>query len=92
VVTWALEAGAEIVGTVQCENWCQSTSSSSGAQGAIENSHAKGYFAGGSTSGTTALVGTGIVGMAIGADHWPTHGLAPYTGFGSNDAINGKTN
>jgi amidase len=104
VVTWALEAGAEIVGSAQCENWCQSTSSSSSAQGTIHNPHAVGYSAGGSTSGAAALVGAGLVDMAIGADQGgsirvpaalcgivglkPTHGLVPYTGFGSNDAIN----
>jgi amidase len=106
VVTWALEAGAEFGGISQCENWCQGTSSSSSAQGIIDNPHAKGYSAGGSTSGAAALVGAGLVDMAIGADQGgsirfpatlcgivglkPTHGLVPYTGFGSNDAINGS--
>ncbi|RDI85260.1 hypothetical protein Vi05172_g4713 [Venturia inaequalis] len=104
VVTWALEAGGEIVGTANCENWCQSTSSFSSAYGTVENPHAEGYSAGGSTSGAAALVGAGLVDIAIGADQGgsirvpaalcgcvglkPTYGLVPYTGIASNDAIN----
>ncbi|KAL0256147.1 hypothetical protein SLS55_008539 [Diplodia seriata] len=104
VVTWALEAGAEIVGTANCENWCQSTSSFSSSHGTVENPFAKGYSAGGSTSGAAALVGAGLVDIAIGADQGgsirvpaalcgvvglkPTHGLVPYTGIASNDATN----
>lgn len=68
VVSWVLEAGAEIVGTTNCENWCQSTSSFSSAYGTVENPHAEGYSAGGSTSGAAALVGAGLVDVAIGAD------------------------
>jgi amidase len=68
VVTWALEAGAEIVGTANCENLCQSTSSFSSAYGIVENPFAEGFSAGGSTSGPAALVAGGIVDIAIGAD------------------------
>jgi amidase len=68
VVTWALEAGAEIVGTTNCENLCQSTSSFSSAYGTVENPFAEGYSAGGSTSGAAALVAGGVVDIAIGAD------------------------
>jgi amidase len=68
VVTWVLEAGAEIVGTATCENWCQSTCSFSSAHGTVENPYAKGYSAGGSTSGAAALVGGGFVDIGIGAD------------------------
>ncbi|KAF1815656.1 amidase signature enzyme [Eremomyces bilateralis CBS 781.70] len=104
VVTRTLEAGGEIVGTANCENWCQSTSSFSSAHGTVENPHAAGYSAGGSTSGASALVGAGLVDIAIGADQGgsirvpaalcgcvglkPTFGLVPYTGIASNDAIN----
>ncbi|KAF2089299.1 putative amidase [Saccharata proteae CBS 121410] len=104
VVTWALEAGAEIVGTANCENWCQSTSSFSSSHGTVENPFATGYSAGGSTSGAAALVAGGYVDVAIGADQGgsirvpaalcgcvglkPTHGLIPYTGIASNDAVN----
>lgn len=68
VVTRALLAGAEIVGTANCENWCQSTSSFSSTFGTVENPFAKGYSAGGSTSGAAALVGGGVVDIGIGAD------------------------
>lgn len=68
VVRWALEAGAEIVGTTNCESWCQSTSSFSSDYGVVENPFAQGYSAGGSTSGAAALVGAGVVDIAIGAD------------------------
>lgn len=104
VVTWALEAGVEVVGTANCENWCQSTSSFSSSHGTVENPFAKGYSAGGSTSGAAALVAAGLVDLAIGADQGgsirvpaalcgcvglkPTHGLVPYTGIASNDANN----
>ena len=103
VVTWALENGAEIVGTAHCENWCQSTCSFSSAQSVVENPFGKGYSAGGSTSGAAALVGGGLVDIGIGADQGgsirvpaslcgcvgfkPSHGLIPYTGIASNDTI-----
>ncbi|KAL1612213.1 hypothetical protein SLS60_000437 [Paraconiothyrium brasiliense] len=102
VVTRALEAGADIVGTTICENFCNSTSSYTSAQGTVHNPYAEGYSAGGSTSGGSALVGGGLVDIAIGADQGgsirvpssfcvglkPTHGLVPYTGISSSDAIN----
>ncbi|KAL1305494.1 hypothetical protein AAFC00_002369 [Neodothiora populina] len=103
VVRWVLESGAEIVGTAHCENWCQSTSSFSSAQGIVDNPFGKGYSAGGSTSGAAALVGAGLVDIGIGADQGgsirvpaslcgcvglkPSHGLIPYTGIASNDTI-----
>lgn len=68
VVTRTLEAGAEIVGTTICENFCNSTSSYTSAQGMVHNPYAEGYSAGGSTSGGSALVGGGLVDIAIGAD------------------------
>ncbi|KAJ4292474.1 hypothetical protein N0V90_009136 [Kalmusia sp. IMI 367209] len=101
VVTRALEAGAEIVGTTICENFCNSTSSYTSAQGTVHNPYAGGFSAGGSTSGGSALVGGGLVDITIGADQGgsirvpssfcvglkPTHGLVPYTGISSGDAI-----
>lgn len=68
VVSRVLEAGANIVGTTICENFCNSTSSYTSAQGVVHNPHAEGYSAGGSTSGGSALVGGGVVDIAIGAD------------------------
>lgn len=68
VVTRALDAGANIVGTTICENFCNSTSSFTSAQGIVHNPYGHGYSAGGSTSGGSALVGGGLVDIAIGAD------------------------
>jgi amidase len=68
VVTRALDAGANIVGTTICENFCNSTSSFTSAQGTVHNPYARGYSAGGSTSGGSAVVGGGMVDIAIGAD------------------------
>ncbi|KAJ5562906.1 Amidase [Penicillium sp. DV-2018c] len=104
VVTRLLEAGADIHGTSTCENLCHSTSSYTSAQGTVENPHAKGYSAGGSTSGGAALVSAGIVDITIGGDQGgsirvpasfcgcvglkPTHGRVPFTGISSGDAMN----
>ncbi|KAJ1331029.1 amidase [Microdochium nivale] len=103
VVTRVLDAGADVHGTCVCEAFCNSTSSFTSAQGTVENSHAAGYSAGGSTSGGGALVGGGVMDIAIGTDQGgsirvpsslcgcvgfkPTHGLVPYTGITSGDAI-----
>ncbi|KAF4556452.1 Amidase-like protein 6 [Elsinoe fawcettii] len=103
VVTRVLDAGGKIVGTATCENFCTSTSSYTNAQGTVENPYAAGYSSGGSTSGGAALVGGGRADIAIGADQGgsirlpasfcgcvgikPTHGLVPYTGIISGDAI-----
>lgn len=103
VVTRALEAGADIIGTATCENFCNSTASFTSAQGIVENPHQAGYSAGGSTSGGAALVSGGHVDIAIGTDQGgsirvpaslcgcvgfkPTHGLVPYTGITSGDQI-----
>ncbi|CAG8919297.1 unnamed protein product [Penicillium salamii] len=104
VVTRLLEAGADIVGTSTCENLCHSTSSYTSAQGTVENPHAVGYSAGGSTSGGAALVAAGLVDITIGGDQGgsirvpaslcgcvglkPTHGRVPFTGIASGDALN----
>lgn len=68
VVTRLLEAGADIHGTSTCENYCHSTSSYTSAQGTVDNPHATGYSAGGSTSGGAALVAAGLVDITIGGD------------------------
>ncbi|KAG4291917.1 hypothetical protein FPRO06_13170 [Fusarium proliferatum] len=103
VVTRALEAGAVITGTATCENFCNSTSSFTSAQGTIDNPRKAGYSAGGSTSGGAALVTGRLADIAIGTDQGgsirvpaslcgcvgfkPTHGLVPYTGITSGDQI-----
>ncbi|KAJ5536391.1 hypothetical protein N7513_009577 [Penicillium frequentans] len=104
VVTRLLEAGADIHGTSTCENHCHSTSSYTSAQGTIENPHATGYSAGGSTSGGAALVAAELVDITIGGDQGgsirvpasfcgcvglkPTFGRVPFTGVSSGDALN----
>ena len=107
VVTRVLEAGADIIGTATCENFCNSTASFTSAQGIVENPHQVGYSAGGSTSGGAALVSGSHVDIAIGTDQGgsirvpaslcgcvgfkPTHGLVPYTGITSGDQIDDHT-
>lgn len=68
VVKRAYQSGADIVGTTICENFCNSTSSFTSAQGTVHNPYAHGYSAGGSTSGGSAVVGGGLVDIAIGCD------------------------
>ncbi|KAJ0364312.1 hypothetical protein COL154_004998 [Colletotrichum chrysophilum] len=103
VVTRVLDAGADILGTATCEHFCNSTASFTSAQGTIENPYREGYSTGGSTSGGAALVGSGKIDIALGTDQGgsirvpssfcgcvgvkPTHGLIPFTGFTSGDAI-----
>lgn len=103
VVTRVLDAGADILGTATCEHFCNSTASFTSAQGTIENPYKDEYSTGGSTSGGAALVGSGTVDIALGTDQGgsirvpasfcgcvglkPTHGLVPFTGITSGDAI-----
>jgi len=97
IVTRLLDAGATIVGKAHCEYFCLSGGSHTNATGAVHNPHKHGYSAGGSSSGSGALVGAGLVDMAIGGDQGgsirmpasfcgvygmkPTHGLVPYSGI-----------
>lgn len=97
IVTRLLDAGATIVGKAHCEYFCLSGGSHTNATGAVHNPHRHGYSAGGSSSGSGALVGAGLVDMAIGGDQGgsirmpasfcgvygmkPTHGLVPYSGI-----------
>ncbi|KAL2880226.1 hypothetical protein SGCOL_004275 [Colletotrichum sp. CLE4] len=103
VVTRVLDAGADILGTATCEHFCNSTASFTSAQGTIENPYKEGYSTGGSTSGGAALVCSGKIDIALGTDQGgsirvpasfcgcvgvkPTHGLVPFTGVTSGDAI-----
>lgn len=97
VVTRLLDAGATIMGKAHCEYFCLSGGSHTNATGAVHNPHKHGYSAGGSSSGSGALVGAGLVDMAIGGDQGgsirmpasfcgvygmkATHGLVPYSGI-----------
>ena len=96
VVTRLLDAGATIAGKAHCEYFCLSGGSHTNATGPVHNPHKRGHSAGGSSSGSGALVGAGEVDMAIGGDQGgsirmpasfcgcygmkPTHGLVPYSG------------
>lgn len=96
VVTRVLDAGATITGKSQCEYYCLSGGSHTGAQGPVENPHRAGHSAAGSSSGSAALLAAGLVDLAIGGDQGgsvrtpssycgtvglkPTWGLVPYTG------------
>ena len=96
IVTRILDAGGTILGKAHCECFCLSGGSHTGALGPVHNPHKVGYSAGGSSSGSGALVAAGEVDMAIGGDQGgsirmpssfcgiygmkATHGLVPYTG------------
>jgi amidase len=96
LVTRILDAGGTIAGKAHCEYFCLSGGSHTSAAGPVHNPYRYGYAAGGSSSGSAALVGAGEIEMAIGGDQggsirmpagWcgvygmkPTHGLVPYTG------------
>jgi amidase len=97
IVERILDAGGEIVGKAHCEYFCLSGGSHTNATGAVHNPRKMGYSAGGSSSGSAALVAADEVDMAIGGDQGgsiripaaycgiygmkPTHGLVPYTGI-----------
>ena len=96
IVTRILDAGGTIAGKVHCEYFCFSGGSHTSAPGPVHNPRKMGYSAGGSSSGSGAVVAAGEVEMAIGGDQGgsirmpaaycgvygmkPTHGLVPYTG------------
>lgn len=97
VVTRLLDAGATIVGKATCEYFCFSGGSHTSAPAPVHNPRKMGYSAGGSSSGSAALVAAGEVDLAIGGDQGgsirmpasycgvygmkPTHGLVPYSGI-----------
>jgi amidase len=96
VVTRVLDAGGTILGKAVCEYFCFSGGSHTSNTGPVHNPYRHGYSAGGSSSGSAALVSAGEVDMAIGGDQGgsirmpasfcgiygmkATHGLVPYTG------------
>lgn len=97
VVTRILDAGGTIVGKTVCEYFCFSGGSHTSATGPVHNPRRKGFSAGGSSSGSAAVVAAGEVPMALGGDQGgsiripasycgiyglkPTHGLIPYSGI-----------
>jgi amidase len=96
IVTRILDAGGTILGKSVCEYFCFSGGSHTSSSGPVHNPHRQGYSAGGSSSGSAALIAAGEVDLAIGGDQGgsiripaaycgiygmkPTHGLVPYTG------------
>jgi amidase len=96
VVTRLLAAGATITGKSVCEDLCFSGGSFTSQPRPVHNPWDPSRNAGGSSSGSAALVAAGIVDLAVGGDqggsvripsafsgtvgHKPTHGLVPYTG------------
>lgn len=95
-VTRLLGAGATIAGKSVCEDLCFSGGSFTSQPGPVRNPWDGSRNAGGSSSGSAALVASGEVDLALGGDqggsvrmpsafcgivgHKPTHGLVPYTG------------
>ena len=96
VVTRLLDAGAVITGKSVCEELCLSGGSHTSRTGPVRNPWDRTKTAGGSSSGSAALVAAGQADLALGGDqggsvripsafcgtvgHKPTHGLVPYTG------------
>ena len=92
-----LAAGGEIVGKATCENFCWTGGSVTSFPQPVLNPRNPQFMAGGSSSGSGALVAAGEVDMAVGCDQggsiripssWcgiyglkPTYGLVPYTGI-----------
>jgi amidase len=96
VVRRLLDAGAIVKGKAVCEDLCFSGGSFTSQPAAVRNPWDVARNAGGSSSGSGALVASGEVDLALGGDqggsiripsafcgvvgHKPTHGLVPYTG------------
>src|SRR5258707_4454079 len=75
VVTRMLDAGATVVGKVRCEYFCFSGGSHTSAPGPVHNPRKYGYSAGGSSSGSAAVIVTGEADMAISRDQGGSHPL-----------------
>jgi amidase len=96
VVTRLLDAGATIAGKAVCEDLCFSGGSHTARTGPVRNPWDRSKTAGGSSSGSAALIAAGHADLALGGDqggsiripssfcgtvgHKPTYGLVPYTG------------
>lgn len=99
VVSRILANGGTILGKTTTENLCISGGSVTSWPLPVDNPAALGFSAGGSSSGSAAVVANNEVDVALGADqggsiripaafcgvlgHKPTHGLVPYTGIAS---------
>src|SRR3954470_13248005 len=97
IVTRILDAGGTIVGKTVCEYFCFSGGSHTSSTGPVHNPRRMGFSAGGSSSGSGAVVAAGEAPMALGGDQGgsiripaafcgiygmkPTHGLVPYSGI-----------
>ena len=97
IVTSLLDAGAEIVATLNLENFAFSGAGDTSAYGAVLNPHNTEHLAGGSSSGSAAALFYDDIDITIGGDQGgsiripaafcgivglkPTHGLVPYTGI-----------
>ena len=97
IVTRLLDAGAEIVATLNLDNFAFSGAGDTSAQGAILNPHSTEHLAGGSSGGSAAALYYDDIDITIGGDQggsiripasWcgvvglkPTHSLVPYTGI-----------
>ena len=66
VATRILDAGGTIAGKTVCEYFCFSGGSHTSSTGPVHNPHRIGYSAGGSSSGSAAVVALGEVPMALG--------------------------
>ena len=96
-VTRILDAGGTIVGKAQCEYLCSSGGSHTSWPLPVLNPLNPAYSAGGSSSGSAALIAAGEADLSLGGDQggsiripaaWcgivgmkPTYGLIPYTGM-----------
>lgn len=96
IVRRLLDAGATVAGKAVCEDMCFSGASFTSQPGPVRNPWDPTRNAGGSSSGSAALVASGAVDLSTGGDqggsvripssfsgtvgHKPTHGLLPYTG------------
>ena len=99
VVTRILDAGGEIAGKAVCQDMCLSGGAGTSFPQPVLNPHNHAYSAGGSSSGSAALVVNGECDLALGADQGgsiripaslcgavglkQTYGLVPYTGCGA---------
>jgi amidase len=97
VIQRILDAGGTIAGKTVCEYYCFSGGSHTSSTGPVHNPRRMGYSAGGSSSGSGAVVAAGEVPMALGGDQAgsirmpssycgiyglkPTFGLVPYSGI-----------